>query len=363
MIRRNDTIATWALAAAVTFTTVSVSADVYNNTGPGLPGLGTVSIATGNNPNADGYLSISPDEYGSWASTTFGGSGDIFNPAGGFGPLEATFTSGLFMFGSGQRELLSDSFDWQNTVGPVPFEADGSLNRLITGALSASDTSGNGIFDTLMSSFHVEGGSTDMDFGLTQHVASADPGVAFLQQTYAITNNGPTVSFDLVRAFDADLFWSGDFIDDEVGTNTNGSGLDTYVFQQEVGNSDTAITLSSPQANGYYGGKNGVTPPGGPPFGYGTDVQVWDAFGTPTNWLNHIAGVGSNTNGTSGAFPPGSAATADGFMGLNIPIELAQGDTTTVTLLYTYGSDVPVPEPASLALLGLGAICLLRRRL
>ena len=75
----------------------------------------------------------------------------------------------------------------------------------------------NGVQDTLQSSFRVFGGATDLGFDLTQHVEMFAPGMSFIQQTYAITNNeSSSVSFQMVRAFDGDLLWSGDFADDEV---------------------------------------------------------------------------------------------------------------------------------------------------
>ncbi len=326
--------------------------------GPSLPLEGTTSIATGASSGLDGYLGIAPDDYGSWASTTFGGGGDMFNPAGGSGALEVAFSSGFFVFvpSAGQRELLSDSADWQNVFTP-----DFSLDRSITSPLMASDTSGNGVADTLNSAFNVFGGSTNLGFDLTQRVSSFDAGVSFMQQDYTITNNGNgSVAFQLVRPFDADMLWSGDFGDDEVGTGFHGSGLDPFVFQQEVGDSTTAMTLSSPQGRFYYGGKNGVDP-GGVPFAYGTDTQVWDMMGIPASWQDYIAGVGAGINGTSGAFPPGSVTPADGAIGLDMSIALDPGESTLVSLMFTYGSNVPAPEPGTLAILGLGVLCMRRR--
>ena len=65
----------------------------------GAPGGGSVegvvTIATGSDPSVDGFLSVTPDDFGQWASVTFGGGGDIFNPAGAAPPLEATFSSAL----------------------------------------------------------------------------------------------------------------------------------------------------------------------------------------------------------------------------------------------------------------------------
>lgn len=337
----------------------ALGADYNGWVGPYPPMSGTMAIATGSDANVDGYLSIGPDDYGAWASTGFGGGGDNFNPAGGNAGMEVTFTSGLFLFtGDGGRELLSDSTDWQAVFGP-----DATLNRTVTGGLVGSDTNGDGIQDTLTSGFNVAGGATNLDFQLTQHVATFASGISFMQQDYVITNNGGATSLELVRAFDADMLWSGDFADDEVGTSMHpfDSDLGYYVFQQEVGDGSTAMTLSSQDFSIYYGGKNGVEPGGGPPaYGFGTDVQVWDAFGVPTSWINHIANVGYDTNGVSG---PGTGATPDGFVGMSTGLfEIGQGEEVAVSLLYTYGQNSPVPEPATISLLAMGLLLLKKRR-
>ena len=335
---------------------------------PSLALAGTIVIATGPNSGVDGYLSIGPDEYGAWASVGFAGAGDLFNPLGGLGALEATFTSGFFLFtASGQRELLSDNNSWQGVGG---IGGDASLTRTITSALVASDSSGNGVNDTLQSSFKVFGGNTDLGFDLHQQVGSADPGVAFLRQDYTITNlSNSAINFNMVRTYDGDLVWNGGFENDEVGTGANGAGLGPYVFEQEAGDPGiTAVTVSSQQGNNYYGGKHGVDPGGaGLPYNFGTDVQVWEAFGIPSNWENHIAGVGYNTNGVSGTNPPGATPPEDGFIGLDFllalgPGGLGPGDSMTITVFHTYGQNFPVPAPGALALLGLAGLISVRRR-
>ena len=82
------------------------------------------------------------------------------------------------------------------------------------------------------------------------------------------------------------------------------------------------------------------------PYGFGTDTQVWDAFGVPAGWVNHIAGVGYDTDGESGASPSGSTDPRDGFMGLSIDVSLGAGlgpaASTTVIVHHTYGSTTPV---------------------
>ena len=319
-------------------------------------------IATGANSNVDGYLDMGPDEYGSWCSATFGGLGDHFNPAGAHTLQEAAFTSGFFLFAGGnQRELLSGITDWQNVFAP-----DATLSRSVIMPNAFSDSSGNGVIDTATSAFRVFGGATDLAFDLTQRVDTFAAGVAFLRQDYAVTNNAATpISFWMVRAFDGDLLWDGGYDNDEVGTSMHGAGLGPYIFEQEASApSVTAVTVSSLAGGDYYGGKHGITPPNGPPmYAYGTDTQVWDAYGVPASWANHVAGVGYNTNGVSGTQPPGSTSPYDGFVGLGFQIDdLAVGETRMITVFHTYGQNTPVPEPTSLVLLALGALGLRRRR-
>jgi hypothetical protein len=145
---------------------------------------------------------------------------------------------------------------------------------------------------------------------------------------------------------DADLVWTGDFTNDSVGTGTNGSPLERHVYQQEAGNAATAITLSSPTGDAYVGAKNTVDPDGAggsPAYGFGTDLQIWEAFGIPTGWRNNIANVGYNTNGNSGALP-----AEDGHVHLEIPVTLAAGPgtSTTVTVRHTYGATSPAAPVA-----------------
>ncbi|MCH8153299.1 MAG: hypothetical protein IH830_13115 [Planctomycetes bacterium] len=314
---------------------------------PGDP----VFIATGPNSNLDAYLDVSPDVYGSYASATFGGQADHYNPVGAGTLQEAAFSSGLYLFRGGtQRELLSDNGDWQDV-----FPGDQTLDRTVTEASSASDTNGDGVNDTLTSAFVVTGNGIDLAFAVTQHVERIVPlvgnPVAILTQDYTITNNGPSpIDFELVSTFDGDLVWVGDFEDDIVGTGTNDSpGVDRFVFEGEVGQPEASIILSSPTGDAYVGSKLGIIPDPIDPlcvaYGFGTDVQVFQAFGIPDCWRNHIAGLGYDTDGDSGASPLDCGMRCDALILLEIPVTIAAGAAkTTVTITHIYGADALIGE-------------------
>jgi hypothetical protein len=335
-----------------------------------------VSIRTGSNLATDGYLEIQPDEYGSWAANftgaPFGPNADRYKPAGS--PLNTpSFTSGFFLFApGGQRELLSDNTNWQattnGTAGAPPFSADTSLSRAVTAPNVASDSNGDGINDTLNSSFRVfsPAPGTDLGFQLNQRVASGPGAVSFMQQNYTVTNNGTApITIGMVRAFDGDLLWDNNFETDSVGTGANGGAQGPYVFMQEPTNAAQSVTLSIPTGSSYYGGKHGVDPDGvggSPAYDFGSDTEVWDANGVPTGWRNHIAGVGYNTNGQSGPAPTGSTTPRDAFLGMDLSLTLAPGASQSFTVFHTYGSTSPIPEPATLSLMAASAALLLRRR-
>ncbi len=309
-------------------------------------------LATGPDNFADGYLEIASDEYGSWGG--FGGLAyeDLFKPANA--ALETVgFTSGFFLMvpDRAQRELLSDMANWQDVHAP-----DASLTRSIAGLTAVVDSNGDGVPDTMFSSFDVQGGATDLSFDLEQAVSAISPGVAGMRQDYTITNNSTSaIDFDMVRVFDGDLLWDGDFTNDEVGTTTHGSGY-AYVFMQEAAvPGSTAITLScvddgddgdddtgddgNNPCGCVTGSKAGVEPENGlPAYGLGTDVLIWDNFGLPETWMNDIANVGFLTNGTSGGAPQDAAISQ------HWSISLEPGETKTVNLLLTYGQNTPGME-------------------
>lgn len=310
---------------------------------PGIPNseAAAVVLATGPNSGVDGYLSIEVDEYGSWGD--FGGVGlsDNFNPAGPDVGLPVAFTTGFFLFvpARGQRELLSTIPDWL-----AVYVDDATISASITSPNVAGDLNGDGVDDAAASSFSVTGGGTDLSVDVTQVLSSLGGGVAAIVQTYSITNNeGSAVSLELVRNFDGDLLFDGDFTSDEVGTGANNGGVGPYVYTQEVGETFTAVTVSG-DASAYYGGKLGILPGGVPPaYGFGTDVQIYDTGALPGNWANHIAGIGYDTDGASGAAPAGCdvGTGCDAFIGLRYNVTIAAGATEEIVITHTYGSNVP----------------------
>jgi hypothetical protein len=310
-----------------------------------------MNMATGASSSVDGYLRIGADEYGSFASTTFAGIGDTYNPAGpdgaGLGPQEAAFSNGFMIFidtdGDGiadARELLSDVADWQAVACAAgAISGDATLSRAITVGNAASDTDGDSVDDTLTSNFMVTGPVT-LRFAVVQEVDSV-PGnaIALLTQRYTITNvTGVQVNFSLVRIGDFDLVWNGTvFGDDSVGTDR--AVANNAVFQQEDSTPATRITMVGTEAADYTGGIRGIAPTGGPPnYEYGTDCQEWDAFGLPATWADEIASLGQKIDGESGAQPAGcTVPDCDGHIDLNIPVSLDPAASTTITIRLLYG--------------------------
>lgn len=353
-------------------------------------------IATGNNDSIGGFLSVELDRMGSWAHPTFGGgTGDQFNPAGPEGLDEPMFGSAIQLHSGELKEVLScndtirgvntDDIDAQDPAaanGGLVIESPTECELPCTSPdlLVASDVSGNGVDDTLEGAFTVSGSGLDLFFETFQQVMTVGgdgSGVSTLTQTYTITNNGvEEVSFSLVRLHDLDLLWvTDDFIDDVVGTSTNGAGCGgNYVFQMEEDHPETAITLSSTSPGAYSGAKGGLDPDDGVcmdgtcvggsdagamcfadinctgdavPWAFGTDVQEWEGGGMPAGWGNKSAHVPDedeqfNINGDSGPTPePDNCTPCDGKIILSVDVTIAVGGTEVVTFVNTYGQPVP----------------------
>ncbi len=329
---------------------------------------GPVKIATGVDPQVNGYLEAWPDPDGGWADLTFGGMGDIYNPYGNNAtgvPLAAqpaSFSNAFFLYRSAQqqRELLSNNPQWKadaqvedNSLATT-IECVVPGPNCIPGSVATDIHGGDGVVDHLVSKFRVTGVGVDLSFDLTQDVQNLPgPQVSVLSQVYSIKNNlASAVSFVLLRQVDYDIVWQGAFGNDSVGTGTNGNPADRHVSQGEnpaAGSLDhTYLTLSSPQGAAYICAKATIDPDGaggGPPYGAGTDVQEWDAYGVPAGWANFTpyvpAAPGSyNVNGYSGT------QAGDAHVGLEIPVTIAGMATVQISIDHTYGSKIPLGQGA-----------------
>ncbi len=347
---------------------VQICADAAIGTGCAPALGGPVKIATGADPQVNGYLEIWADPDGGWADLTFGGMGDIYNPYGNnvsgvpLPPQPASFSNAFFLYRSAQqqRELLSNNPQWKADAQVE----DSSLAttilcvvpgpNCIPGSVATDVHGGDGVIDHLVSKYRVTGVGVDLSFDLTQDVQNLPgPEVSVLSQVYSIKNNlASAVSFVLLRQVDFDLVWQGGFGNDSVGTGTNGSPADRHVSQGEnpaAGSLDhTYMTLSSPQGAAYVCAKATIDPDGaggGPPYGAGTDVQEWDAYGVPAGWANFtpyvpVAPGSYNVDGYSGT------QAGDAHVDLEIPVTIAGGATVAVSIDYTYGSKVPLGASA-----------------
>lgn len=359
---------------------------------PDLGDDGPVDLATGSDESVNGYLRVGVEGLGANASTTFGGTGDWYNPGpGGAGPgdpapAEVTFSSGTWVIfdlnGDGVYDVANDEMEQLSRnsqyLGIGCFQGDELLSQTLTDVVASDEMGGDGVNDTATSTFRVRAPDADLisvHFSLAQQVYSAGNNVAVFTQTYEITNEtANTISFELLRQVDADLVWddAADFGDDNVGTGSNGCGalVDTFVYQSEwdggLGQpmANVALTLSSPQADAYTGSRNTMDcdGAGGPcgEFGYGTDSPFCggldhtgdgvEDLGMPECYANSFpSGTDTCSTGVDGDStdnPGGTCGTpCDGSIYLRVPVSLApageSGDSMMVVIDHTYGATTP----------------------
>ena len=360
-------------------------------------------IQSGTDYTVPGTIGFTIDEYGAWSSwADYGGGidgvcefGDKFKPVG-FSAKEGVFGNALFIYYPDpggdpalDRRAVCSTVAGHGTAYPVDLANPLFPEIPEEGAGVLSDTDDDGLDDTLTSQFILCDPAAALPIALTfdvvqhvQRVATGDgQGVGVLTQTYTITNTSESpAAFNWIRQVDSDLFWIPDHTNDVVGTTYNDGGGDISVYTMEPFRPSTAVTLSSPQGAFYYGGKGDVDPDGsgtcdasvctggphageacdpfscpgvdcicegGEPYGCGTDFQQWDFFGLPEGWANHIANVGTNIDGESGASPeecgplPHSGCTCDGSIGVGVDVLLEPGESTCVCIQYTYGQISP----------------------
>lgn len=286
----------------------------------------------------DGHLFVNTDAMGSYGNFEFA-TRDGYDPPGALTENSPGFAHGMFAFcylggGADTRNILSQMGAYNTTYAAG---SRGGAPVLTTTVTSANTAMGAG---KCASEFTLDetGGTLHLKFNVTQQVGAGPGGSAWLVQIYKITNTGTrAVDLKLNQHNDGDLIWDNLFDNDHVGAGGSGG----WVYQREPADPAGSMTLSSgmPQT-WYYGSKNGHLPTGGAPaMGFGTDIQMWDNYGTPTTWRNYIPDAGYNMDGQSLATTVG-----DAHISLEWDYHLNPGDMVSVCVTTTYGRTSPVSE-------------------
>jgi hypothetical protein len=318
-----------------------------------------ICLATGTDPDIDGYLEVCGDRYGAVAAAGHGvGLGDRYNPPGDiYGPDSPTWASEVFFFQpeSDSRAVLSvDGVDGY-------FPEDDSVVIEVTSVTDPIDTDGDEVVDQYSTQFTLSSGNDAFEmlvFDLTQSVVKVAPGISSYVREYTVTyptdtdtGGDPTlpVDFFLVLHADVDSPWVAGY-DDNVGTRTNSfPWLDRSVYVGDYAGNlpvvETTLTLSSPDADAYYAIKHGFTLPDSTiSMQGGTSRQIWDNNGVLVDFLNYIPTVGYDLDGDSGSHPGDCDDPCDAAIGLQVPVSLDPGDVTTVSFTLTYGEILPVAD-------------------
>ncbi len=290
-------------------------------------------VSIGNGISGDGRLTIPVDPFGAWYANfnTGANNGEFYDPPGALGVDYPTFSVGTYLFvGTSYRVALNQEPVWNQ------FWVGNLTANVVSGPTALDYAYNDGIDDTAVASFTVTSADSSVNLSIDMLTAVRRP--AYVVVRYRITNNASSaISFKLYRAWDLDIYWDGNYENDEVcGGVYGGQG---YSSQGEVGDPALRFALSSLNPiNGYVAAKRTFRdlswPDDCPTMGYGTDFQEWNAYGIPSCWVNYVAYYGPG---------PGCSGLnfGDAHIGVEVPVSLAAGGSATVTFIHTYGSGQP----------------------
>jgi hypothetical protein len=319
------------------------------------PGGGTDSpgfITLSNNIPGDGSLVVKPDTYG---AVTFGfgpvGNEDIYDPAGATGPNSPTFGTATFLYSGGVDRVGLYDTPLHGASFEVYYSA-ATVTKTITTPLAGSDSDGDAVIDTATSTVSLTGGagSFNLSVQINQRVYKPAPGssVARFRQRYTITNNAAVpATFKFSKHVDMDLYYTNaTSFGDVAGTVANVGGINPYEREPSPEPATTPFAFALvPATPGYVycAGRLGIDPYGAgpdPALGYGTDVQIWNAYGLPPSWENYTAGIGTApvVGELPDEMPPGTIAPFDGWMDAQWNVTIPAGGNTTFEFTTVYGS-------------------------
>ncbi len=314
-----------------------------------------------NEVTGDGSLTVTVDDFGSFADGFAGGPAmpDLFNPSPD--PVEgelfeefATFATEVFLF-------VDPSGDGNGTHRAVLSTHAGILSTYENGNIDCvivQENSTDNLPTSTDSEFRCTGDGFAITFVLTQTVSAAPDGphgeaTAELEQTYAVTAEGlAPLDVTLVKHIDEDMPWGGIvnfYLDDIVGADFAELAR-PQVYARDRDLNTAVVTLrtredmwTDPRTVDfvYYPGKQNLPPPPGNPNyptaicpvqDYGTDFQIWDNYGVPNCWRNYVPGVGYDVPGET------PDVQGDSFIGLQVNARLADGGNPyEVTFVTRYG--------------------------
>ncbi len=312
---------------------------------------GPVTVALSNNVVGDRSLVVNPDAFGG-VTTGFGlaGNDDPFDPPGAEPLIPGpTFGTALFLYNPTTLDRVSLAHATSSMATTYP----GTFITAITSPLVASDSDGDLVNDTANSAFTVTGGTAAVNLSVTlkQRVSKPAQGTSRFRQIWTITNNAAApAALKINKHNDMDILASvlGPVSFEDVAGSFDApgcQGITPYEREPfpEPPTSGIAFTLASNTPGSvYYAGRSGYDPDGAgpdPAFAFGTDFQIWNAYGLPPSWENHTAGIGTLVAGElPDQFPPLGVAPFDGFQGLQWSVTIPAGGSQVINVSTLYGS-------------------------